>query len=295
MPKRSDVVIVNFNAGHFLRDAVASVLQSPAVGQVFIVDNASTDRSLDLLSSVRDNRIVVIRNAANRGFAAGCNMGLVLATSEYVLLLNPDCVVAEGAIERLINEFASSERVGMVGPLLLNPDGSEQAGGRRVTPTPRRALVRAFGLGSLGRIFPSVFPNFLLHQEALPAGSIEVEAISGAAMMVRDAAIAEVGPLDEQYFLHCEDLDWCMRFQQCGWAVMFVPDAKVTHHLGVSSDQRRISTEWYKHKGMIRFYRKFLRDRYSAPVMYLVAAGVWTRFCIMTAYHLLSREKAKRT
>jgi GT2 family glycosyltransferase len=295
MPKGSDVVIVNFNAGHFLRDTVASVLQSPAVAQVFVIDNASTDGSLDLLSSIRDNRIIVVRNEANRGFAAGCNMGLALATSEYVLLLNPDCVVEKGAIERLASELASSERVGMAGPLLLNPDGSEQAGGRRVTPTPRRALVRAFGLSSLRRFFPGAFPDFLLHQEPLPAGSIEVEAISGACMMVRGAAIAEVGLLDEQYFLHCEDLDWCMRFQQRGWSIIFVPDAKVIHYLSVSTSQWPLSTEWYKHKGMIRFYRKFLRDDYSAPVMYLVVAGVWTRFVVMAGYLLVSRRKVKRT
>jgi hypothetical protein len=291
----SDVVIVNFNAGHFLRDTVASVLRSPVVGQIFVIDNASTDGSLNTLSSIRDNRVIVIRNSANLGFAAGCNIGLARATTETVLLLNPDCVVEEGAIEQLIRALASSERVGMVGPLLLNPDGSEQAGGRRVTPTPRRALVRAFGLASLRRIFPSVFPDFLLHQEPLPAGSIEVEAISGACMMVRGAAMAEVGLLDEQYFLHCEDLDWCMRFQQRGWSIMFVPDAKVIHYLSVSSSQRPLATEWYKHKGMVRFYRKFLRDKYSAPVMYLVVAGVWTRFAVMASYLMLSRRKTKRT
>ncbi len=281
-----DVVIVNFNAGLLLKDAVATALQSLAVSHVFVIDNASTDGSLDSLSSVRDNRLSVICNAANLGFAAGCNIGLTRATAEHVLLLNPDCWILEGAIERLRQVLVSSESVGMVGPLLLNPDGSEQAGGRRAVPTPRRAVMRAFGLGGLRRFFPGAFSDFLLHLEPLPAEPIEVEAISGACMMVRGAAIAAVGLLDEQYFFHCEDLDWCMRFHQQGWTILFVPDAKVIHYRNVSGSQRPLATEWYKHSGMIRFYRKFLRKEYPAPLNYLVMAGVWIRF-LAVAGHLL--------
>ena len=123
-----DVVIVNFNDGLFLKDAVATALQSAAVRHVFVIDNASTDQSLHTLCSIWDDRLSVIRNATNAGFAAGCNIGLTRTTAEHVLLLNPDCRVLDGAIERLLEVLVSSERVGMVGPLLLNPDGSEQAG-----------------------------------------------------------------------------------------------------------------------------------------------------------------------
>ncbi len=286
-----DVVIVNFNDGLFLKDAVATALQSAAVRHVFVIDNASTDQSLHTLCSIRDDRLSVIRNATNAGFAAGCNIGLTRTTAEHVLLLNPDCRVLDGAIERLLEVLVSSERVGMVGPLLLNPDGSEQAGGRRAIPTPRLAIVRAFGLARLRRFFPGAFPDFLLHQEPLPAAPIDVEAISGACMMVRGAAIAAVGLLDEQYFLHCEDLDWCMRFHQKGWAILFVPDAKVIHYRSVSSSQRPLATEWYKHSGMIRFYGKFLRTGYPAPLNYLVMAGIWIRFLAVAGYLLLFRRR----
>ncbi len=287
-----DVVIVNFNAGPFLKDAVATALDSPAVSHVFVVDNASTDGSLDLISDAAD-RLSVIRNTANLGFAAACNIGIARGQSDYVLLLNPDCHLSEGAVEQLIMAAERVSRVGMAGPLLLNPDGSEQAGGRRVIPTPRLAFVRAFGLSHLRRFFPAAFSHFLLHQDPLPAKPIEIDAISGACMLVRRGAIADVGLLDERYFLHCEDLDWCVRFRQQGWTILFVPDAKVIHEKSVSSKKMPFMTEWHKHKGIVYFYRKFFSSEYPVLVTYLVVAGVWIRFSIVTATILLSRRRPK--
>ena len=100
-------------------------------------------------------------------------------------------------------------------------------------------------------------------------------------MMVRRAAMAEVGALDEHYFLHCEDLDWCMRFHQRGWAILFVPDAKVIHEKGVSTRSQPLATEWHKHRGMIRYYRKFFRDQYPAALFCLAIIGVWMRFVLV--------------
>ena len=138
---RCDVVIVNFNAGVFLIAAVESVLRSPSVAYVYVVDNASTDGSLDLLPLGHDDRLVIIRNTANLGFAAACNLGLMRAASQNMLLLNPDCCVMEGAVDRLITALRSADHVGMVGPLLLNTDGTEQAGGGGSSRRPRLSLL----------------------------------------------------------------------------------------------------------------------------------------------------------
>jgi GT2 family glycosyltransferase len=270
---KCDVVIVNFNAGTFLKDAVESVMRSPAVARVYVIDNRSTDKSLELLAQVHDNRLVTIRNASNLGFAAACNIGLARAAAESVLLLNPDCRVADGAIECLIAALQSKDRVGMVGPLLLNPDGSEQAVGRRKFPTPSVVFAQIFG---------SSLPP-------LPREPVEVDAISGACMMVRRAAAAAIGPMDEAYFLHVEDLDWCMRFCQRGWAILFVPEAKVTHQKGVSSRKRTLAVEYYKHRGIVLFYQKFMSDTYSRLQMVLIVIGVWSRFAGVAMWRLLSR------
>jgi hypothetical protein len=195
----------------------------------------------------------------------------------------------DGAVESLIAALRSDHHVGMVGPLLLNPDGSEQAGGRRKLPLPSLVLFRATRVARLQWLLGLKFPNFLLHHEQLPNGSVEVEAISGACMMARREMITDIGPLDEGYFLHCEDLDWCMRAQRRGWKIMFVPDAKVVHHKGISSRTRRLVVEYHKHSGMVRFYRKLLSEKYPRWLLALVAAGVWTRFGGIAALQLLSQ------
>jgi len=272
---RCDVIIVNFNAGSFLRQAVDGVLRSPSVAQVFVVDNASTDASLDLLSPIRDDRVLIVRNSQNLGFAKGCNIGLARGSSENFLLLNPDCRVEDGAIETLIAALAAAG-VGMVGPLLLNADGSEQTVGRRKFPTPGNAFAQ------------------MLHSaraEPLPEQPADVDAISGACMMVRSEAVASVGVLDEHYFLHCEDLDWCTRFRQHGLAIRFVPAAKVTHEKGVSSRRRPVTVEYHKHKGMIYFYQKFLSSTYPRWMSILIVAGVWARFAGLAILRLFSRAR----
>lgn len=276
------VVIVNFNAGDMLRAAVDSALVAEGARvDVVVVDNASTDSSLDNVSTRVDrySRVSVIANDHNAGFARACNMGTQAVKGEWLLYLNPDCVVSPGAVKEMLDAAALREDVGMVGGFLMNPDGTEQIGGRRAVPTPWRSLVRVLNLGrKLGSVYPRLFSDFLLHTEPVPPSPIEVEAISGACMLVRRTALEEVGLLDERYFLHCEDLDWCMRFRQAGLKILFVPSAKVTHYKGRCSADRPIFVEWHKHRGMIRFYRKFFRHQYPGVLMLAVAATVWARF-----------------
>ncbi|MDC7787461.1 glycosyltransferase family 2 protein [Rhodoplanes sp. TEM] len=283
-----DVVVVNYNAGAFLKQTVDAVLGTAAVARVVVVDNASAD---DSLRALRDagGRLAIVRNGRNLGFAAACNIGIGRTASEFVLLLNPDCRPEPGAIERLIGILADRPGAGMSGPLLLNPDGSEQAGGRRAEPTPGRSLVAALGLARLGGRVPGL-TGVGLHHAPLPAGPVEVEAISGACMLVRRDAMRSVGLMDDRYFLHCEDLDWCLRFRRGGFSIVFTPEARVIHQKGVSSRPHPIATEWHKHRGMARFYRKFYRSRYPAPLTALVMAGIWLRFGLVATTRLVRRR-----
>jgi len=279
------VVIVNYNAGSCLCECVRNVLLQ--ANEVIVVDNASNDDSLAKLGAEfsGSGQIKVIRNSTNCGFAAGCNRGLEAATQPYLMFLNPDCVLGGGAMVSLLGALKSDERVGMVGGRLVNVDGSEQVGGRRAVPTPWRSFVRAFGLSRLSHRWPRLFDDFCLHRQPLPERPIEIEAISGACMLVSRTAIERVGRWDEDYFLHCEDLDWCMRFRQRDLRVLFVPDALVVHSKGASSASRPVFVEWHKHRGMIRFYRKFFRHQYPGVLMWLVTIGVWMRFAAVAVYH----------
>ena len=285
-----DVVVVNYNVGELLSLCVASALREGA-DHVIVVDNASHDASLSMLERdfPSEPRLRVIRNQENLGFAKACNIGAQASSAQNILFLNPDSTLEAGALARLIAVLRSDGSIGMVGALLCNPDGSEQAGGRRVFPTPGRAFIRAFGLSRLAKIFPNVFSDFLLHEEPLPTVPSPIEAISGACMLVKREALDAVGLWDDEYFLHCEDLDWCMRFHQAGWKIFFVPDAKVFHVLGASSRSRPIFVEWHKHHGMVRFYRKFFRRKYPAGLWALVVCGVWFRFGCVAGYYTLRR------
>ncbi len=286
-------VIVNHNAGALLIECVSVALAQAE--QVIVVDNDSSDASMELLAThfAAEERLVMLCTGKNLGFAVGCNLGLALATQLHVLFLNPDCLLGEGALRRLVEVLDSDLNVGMVGGLLTNLDGSEQGGGRRAAPTPWRSFVRAFGLVRLSDRWPKLFFDFHLHKQPLPVAPIEVEAISGALMLVSRAAIDAVGNWDEAYFLYCEDSDWCMRFRQRGWKILFVPDAPALHHHGHCSRARSIFAEWHKHKGMVRFYRKFFRHQYPVALMWLVEAGVWLRFGGVAFYRTVQRARSR--
>lgn len=287
------VIVVNHNAGSLLLDCVCSALEQAE--QVIVVDNHSTDDSMAMLTARFPDqpRLITSYVGKNLGFAAGCNIGMDHATGCHLLFLNPDCILGQGSLRRMVQALDSDPKVGMVGGLLINLDGSEQGGGRRAVPTPWRSFVRAFGLNRWSNRWPKLFFDFYLHTQPLPPGPIEVEAISGALMLVSRTAVADVGNWDEAYFLHCEDLDWCMRFRQRQWKILFVPDAPVVHHLGHSSRVRPYFVEWHKHKGMVHFYRKFFQNQYPGVLMLLVDAGVWFRFGLVTTHHWVRRVWAR--
>lgn len=278
-------IIVNYNAGLILSEVVNSLLCLASVTKVIIADNGSSDHSMDEMENIASSqsRLINIYNKANLGFAKACNIAVAAdGESDYVLFLNPDCLINKDALETLLAYMKSSPQTGMAGPLILNPDGTEQAGGRRAVPTPWRSFVQVFGLVKFRDRYPRLFADFLLHQQSLPANPIEVEAISGSCMLLRRDALLDVGHMDDGYFLHCEDLDLCMSLRKKGWKIMFVPAASVVHHKGTCSKARPIFVEWHKHKGMMRFYRKFFRHQYPGVLLWIVGIGVWFRFSSLT-------------
>jgi len=282
------VIIVNYNSGQLLSKCVQSVLASTIPVKITVVDNNSEDDSLTRTTTtfLNEKRLSIIQNSINTGFAHASNQPLKQANGKYWLFLNPDCIIKPDTLEKMRNLMDENPDVAMSGPLIINPDGSEQRGCRRTIPTPWRSFVRAFGLSHFFQNHAK-FKDFLLHKEPLPETPVDVEAISGAFMFVRSSVTKEVGLLDEGYFLHCEDLDWCMRFRQANWRILFVPDAVITHVKGGCSENKQIFVLWHMHKGMIRFYRKFFKNRYPGALMWLVSIGVWFRFFAMSSYHLI--------
>lgn len=286
------VVIVNHNAGRLLADCLEAALAQAR--QVILVDNASRPGSFEPVAArfATNERLRIVRSKSNTGFAAGCNQGARLATEPVILFLNPDCILGPRSLARLTETLLAGDRVGMVGGLLTDAGGREQGGGRRSLPTPWRSFVRGFGLSRLAWLAPRLFSDFYLHREPLPANAVDVEAVSGALTLVSRAAFDDAGPWDEGFFLHCEDLDLCLRFRQAGWRVLFEPRAAAVHHRGMCGRARPLAVEWHKHRGMIRFYRKHFQAAYPPGLFGLVVAGVWLRFAAVATLQTARRGAA---
>ena len=191
-------------------------------------------------------------------------------------------------VAEMLSVLKSESNIGMVGPLIINPDGSEQRGCRRDFPDLRSGIMRTLRLerfaGSAG-----VFSGFDHVNNPVPKEPVQVPAISGACMLVSAEAVAKVGLLDDAYFLHCEDLDWCYRFAKSGWKVMFVPTAKAVHFQGTSSASVPVRVEMYKHAGMWRFYRKFYSSRDPLILQWLIATGIFIRFMFVALVKMVTK------
>lgn len=289
------VIIVNFNAGPLLVECVRSVLSSTLPVEVVVADNGSQDGSIAGLRQAftGESRLKIVENAANLGFAKANNRAIPFTRGDFLLFLNPDCIIQPDTLERMLEVMAAQPKAGMTGCLIRNPDGSEQAGCRRSVPTPWRTFIRLTKLSVLAKYDPR-FESYVQTGLPMPEQPVEVEAISGAFMLVRRSAMDAVGVMDEGYFMHCEDLDWCMRFHRSGWDILFVPGVEILHVGGVCSSSRPISVEYYKHKGMIRFYQKFFRHQYPALLMWLVLFAVGVRFLLRALAYLLSISPPRR-
>jgi hypothetical protein len=211
----------------------------------------------------------------------------------YILFLNPDCIVGPKTLARVVRFMDETPAAGMSGCIVLDPVGTEQVASRRVIPDPWIGLARVL---HVERYWPGLLSSKRLDRtgEPLPEEPVEVEAISGAFMLVRRSALKDVGLMDDAYFLHCEDLDWFVRFRRAGWPIYLVPDATAVHHKGVCSTGRPVMVLWHKHKGMHRFFSKFQFRDYPLPVSVLVLAGIWVHFAAVAPAVALKRWLRKR-
>lgn len=285
------VLIVNFNAGELLLECVRSVLAAPLPLEIIVADNGSIDGSIARLaqSFPKESRLRIVPNGKNLGFTRANNIALQYTSGRFVLLLNPDCRINADTLPRMLKALRAYPEAGMAGCLIRNPDGTEQAGCRRSIPTPWRTLMRVLHFDKL--FTHPRCQTFVLKDTPLPDQPVFLEAISGAFMLLRREAIDNVGLLDEGYFLHCDDLDWCMRFNRAGWKVLFVPEVEIVHDQGGCSGKNPLLVLFHKHKGMVRFYRKFFRHQYPLPLMWLVVCAVWLRFTVLMLLELMGRIK----
>ncbi len=255
------VVIVSWNTRALTTACVASLPDAagPLAWDVWVIDNASTDGSVDALRAAHPAAHVVA-NETNVGFAAANNQGISASTGRYVLLLNSDTVMAPGSLRLLVAFADAHPAAGVVGPMLLNPDGSFQSG-----PTPFPSLwTEGLSATGIGRRL-----TFKGYPSRGPGASVTAQStgyVVGACMLARRQAIDDVGLLDEGYFMYSEEPDWCWRMRTKGWETWYTPEARVTHFGGQSTRQVRSAMNIALHRSKVRFFRRH-RGTWSAACL----------------------------
>lgn len=257
------VLIVSHDSGDVLPRCLEALDAQHGLSiEVIVVDNGSheppsADARMDAL----------ILNAGNPGFATACNQAAERARARWFLFLNPDCFAGPSDLARLLalGERANSDgRLGALGVQLLDSDGRMQAASFRKDPTPRRlmsALIR-------GR-------SVIEHVPPAESALLDVDAISGALMLVPRAAFDAVHGFDTGYRLHFEDLDLCRRLRQHGLRVQFAPELRITHIKGTSSRRRPVWVAWQKHRGWRRYFERFDAQSLRMPARFGFRLVLW--------------------
>jgi GT2 family glycosyltransferase len=248
-------IIVNYNAGSELRRALQSIADDMAdqPWEAVVVDNASVDGSAETALEFHPHATLV-RNTENVGFGRGVNQALAAARAPTVLIMNPDCRLEPGAIARLASELERHSGCVIVGPRILDPDGTEQ-GSARGDPD---MLTGAFGRSTrLRRWLPGLgvsARNVVLASTARGEESLTVDWLSGACMLARTDGLRAVAGFDERYFLYWEDADLCRRLRGAGSHVRYVPSATAVHRVGHSSRTARASSIKAFHASAYLYY-----------------------------------------
>jgi N-acetylglucosaminyl-diphospho-decaprenol L-rhamnosyltransferase len=293
MKARVAIVIVNWKTPELLADCLASLYKDSGAAEfeIWVVDNDSQDGSAQMVAT-QFSLVKLIVNQHNVGFAAACNQIIPQVTAPYVLLLNPDCLAVGNAVSQLCDFLDANPDCAAVGPQVLNPDGTLQLACRRSFPSPEAAFYR---LTYLSKLFPKnqKFARYNL-TFADATEQLDVDALSGSCMMVRNSAIKQIGLLDEDIFMFGEDIDWCWRLKQRGWRVVYFPQSVVYHYHGAASRLRRVGATINLHKGMEVFYRKHMSQQHTTAFNILVYAAIWMRaalFVVLSAIQSLLPER----
>jgi GT2 family glycosyltransferase len=274
------VAIVSWNSAVWIESCLHAI-EGAARGRRFEVvvwDNASSDGSADVAERIADPRVLVVRSRGNRGFSGGLNGILDVTTGRHVLLLNPDCELAAGAIDTLSAYLDSHPGIGAAAPLLLNPDGTPQ----------REFQLRRFP--TLG----GVAAEILLLQRLAPGNRasanyryrdleierpVEVEQPAAAALMIRRSVIDQVGPFDERFEpAWLEDVDYAKRIWNAGFPIVLVPDATATHEGGVSIEHLTMGTfveVWYRN--LYKYALKWWPAQDAEKLRWVILAGMLLR------------------
>lgn len=258
-PPAVSVIIVNWNTRALLQDCLVSIgAQTTAPHEVIVIDNASHDGSAAMVAA-EFPQVRLIANADNRGFAGANNQGLALARGRHVLLLNPDTVILDRAIDRSLAWLAGQPGVGCMGCQVLEAPGVIQQT-CFADPSPLNLVITELGLMRLARRLPLLGRPWYRGWDRRSQRDVDV--VSGMFMLVPRAVLDQVGPLDPAYFVYAEEADWCRRIRAAGWRCVFAPVAQILHLEGGGKSTAQIRSKMYVQ--MQKSHRIYARKHHGA-------------------------------
>ncbi|PDW04347.1 glycosyltransferase family 2 protein [Candidatus Viridilinea mediisalina] len=269
------IIIVSWNTRTMLLACLAAL--PAAVGklehEIWVVDNGSHDGSVEAVAH-HFPAVHIIANQQNVGFAAANNQAMRVSSGRYVLLLNSDTIAYPGSIEQLVRFADNQPQAGLVGGLLLNPDGSFQYSFADF-PSLRSELLSASGLGE--RLIFRGFPSYPPQQSQIVR---TVQVIPGACMLARRTAVDQVGLMDEGYFMYSEEPDWCLRMQRAGWQAWYLPTARILHYGGQSTRQVKVAMVEALYRSKVRFFRTHYHRLYALFFAISLWKILWLRWIV---------------
>lgn len=284
------IIIPTYNAHEWIEQCLDSIrLHRPAADyEIIAVDDRSSDDTVAIVRSKFPD-VRVFANDRNLGFGKTVNVGLKASSGEYILVLNNDTWMHARALDELIAYLDAHPDTGIVGPKVLSGDGSLQQQCRRRVPTPTAALLYFTGVAKLFPRNPR-FARYLM-TAADEDATTEVDAVSGACLMVRRAVVDRIHGFDPEYYLYGEDMDFCWRAKLAGWKVVYHPDARITHFGGQGGTGKKrlyATIEW--HRAMWIFYRKHRAPKVAFPERALVYSGIALKTALAVAVNALRRS-----
>jgi len=281
--KSLTIAILNFNSGDYLRRCLESIknVEGEAEINVIAIDNNSSDQSFDL-KDLKIKDVEFVQNEENLGFSKGYNKTLQKIKSEFVLLLNPDCLLQKGVIKKIVEDFEEDKKTGAATCKIILPNGKTDLTAHRGFPTPWASLLYVLGNDSLYHL-----------TNKMPDEIHEVDAIAGAFFMTKKSILEEVGYLDEDFFLYGEDIDLCLRIKKKGYKILYDPEVEITHYKGISTGVKKHSQDLTAadsktrqramnafYESMIIFYNKHYKKTYPFAINWLVYLGIYLRWSL---------------
>jgi len=289
------IIIVTFNNEEYITECLNSLQNIHINNEIIVIDNNSTDHTLykvrKFKKELSNYNITLIKNKTNRGFAQAVNQGLVRSKGNFICLLGSDCSILKNSMESLTQYLNNNPETGIVAPRLINKQGETLLSCRRL-PTIGDVILELTG-------FPKLFPKRIkprwknIHLDHNTPTAVEQPEAS--CIMTHRRALNHIGLMDERFTIFFNDVDWCRRFLENGYTIIFVPQAKVIHHKGGSIYKNRIPMIWKSHQGFYKYFMKYSQNNSQKLFMQIIGFVLIFTAVLRSILYIISEPFFKKS